>query len=311
MGNTLLSYGHRGRASYLDQAQIPALEAGALKAQQFGNDWYVNSASLATSNSGSGATPADAKTTLAAALALALSGDRIFIAPGHAETVTGAAWLTWSQSGVTVIGLGVGNTRPTFTWSATGSQIIISGSNNILSNIRCTSSVDECVLLFSVTGTGVVLDRVDFFETTSAQAIAFAAFSTGTDCAMQNCNHYQATAATAAQLWITATSNTRFRLSNNKMFLALQDGATCCVFRLVTSTNCLIENNTVKMTGYSANLLSVALALNTSTGMSCDNRYGATVSAVTSINDLPGFYHNEDYCCLTVDKNGIIDPVVP
>ena len=308
MASQLLSYGHRGRAPYLDQSQIPALNAGILKAQQFGKDWYVNSAASA---GGDGATPDSAKTTLAAALALCLAGDRVFIAPGHAETVSTAAWLTWSQSGVTVIGLGNGSNRPTFTFSATASQIIISGSNNVLSNVRVTSSIDEMVLMFSITGSFVTLDRVDHFETASAQTIAFAAFTTGTDCAIQNCNHYQATAAAAAQLWITATSNTRFRLSDNVMMLALQDGATCCVFRFVTCTNILVERNVVKMTGYTANLLSVALALNTTTGASNDNRYGADVAAVTTINDLPGVRHNECYCCLTVDKNGILDPVVP
>ena len=307
MANSLLAYGHRARSPYLGQDQIPSLNAGILKAQQFGNDWYVDSAATG----GDGATPAAAKTTLAGALALALSGDRIFIAPGHAETVSAAAYLTWSQSGITVIGLGNGSNRPTFTFSATASQIIISGSNNVLSNIRVTSSIDEVVLMFSITGSNVILDRVDHFETASAQTIAFAAFTTGTDCAVQNCNHYQATAAAAAQLWITATSNTRFRLSNNNLMLALQDGATCCVFRFVTCTNVLVERNTVKMTGYTANLLSVALALNTTTGMSNDNRYGADVALVTTINDLPGVRHNEDYCCLTVDKNGILDPVVP
>ena len=69
MAESLLSYGHRGSAQYLGQNQIPALEAGILKAQQFGKDWYVNSSSLATSNSGDGQTPASAKTTLAAAVA--------------------------------------------------------------------------------------------------------------------------------------------------------------------------------------------------------------------------------------------------
>ena len=307
MANQNLAYGHRARAPYLGQDQIPALNAGILKAQQFGNDWYVNSAAA---SGGDGATPSAAKTTLAGALALALSGDRIFIAPGHAETVSAAAYLTWSQSGITVIGLGNGSNRPTFTFSATASQIIISGSNNVLSNIRVTSSIDEVVLMFSITGSNVILDRVDHFETASAQTIAFAAFTTGTDCAIQNCNHYQATAAAAAQLWITATSNTRFRLSNNVLMLALQDGATCCVFRFVTCTNIMVEQNTVKMTGYTANLLSVALALNTTTGMSCHNNYGADVALVTTINDLPGVRHVEDYATLLVDKNGILDPVV-
>ena len=309
MANSLLAYGHRQRAAYLGQDQIPALEAGILKAQQFGNDWYVNSNSTATSNSGDGTTPASAKTTLAAALALALAGDRIFIAAGHAETVSTAAWLTWSQSGITVIGLGIGSNRPTFTFSATASQIIISGSNNILSNIRVTSSIDEMVLMFSVTGSNVTLDRVDHFETTSCQTIAFAAFTTGTDCAIQNCNHYQATAATATQIWITATSNTRFKLLNNNFYLALKDAAAGAVFFGVTSTNILIQGNNVKMTG-GTTLLSVFLSLNTTTGLVCYNNLAAAVTAVTTVNDMPGCYHAQNFCVILVDKSGILDPVV-
>lgn len=307
MANSLLAYGHRQRAAYLGQDQIPALEAGMLKAQQFGNDWYVNSAASA---GGDGATPASAKTTLAAALAIAQSGDRIFVAPGHAENITAAGGITWSQSGITVIGLGSGSLRPTFTWTTTASTIAISGNNNILSNVRCTVSVDEVVSLFNVTGNFVTLDRVDFFETSSVQAIQFAAFTTGTDCAVQNCRHYQATAAAAAQQWIAATSNTRFRLTNNVMMLALNDSATSCVFRFVTCTNILVEYNTVKMTGFSANLLSVTLALNTTTGLTCYNNYGADVAAVTTINDLPGCRHFQSLATLLVDKNGILDPVV-
>ena len=310
MANALLAYGHRGRAPYLDQAQIPALEAGMLKAQQFGQDWYVNSASSATSNSGSGATPSDAKTTLAAALALTAAGDRIFIAPGHTETIATAAGIALSQSGLTIIGLGNGSNRPTFTWSATASTWTIAGSNNVISNIRCTSSIDEMVVMFQVTGSNVILDRVDHFETTSAQTIAFATFATGTDCTVQNCQHYQATAAAATQIWITATSNTRFKLLGNIFMLALKDAAAGAVFFGVTSTNVLLQGNVAKMTGYSANLLSVFLSLNTTTGMVVYNSLGADVNAVTSINDMPGCRSVETYCTLLVDKSGILDPVV-
>ncbi len=305
-----LAYGHRARAPYLSQDQIPALEQGILKALQFGNDWYVNSNSLATSNSGDGATPSSAKTTLAGALALAVSGDRIFVAPGHAETISIASGITWSQSGITVIGLGNGLNRPTFTWSATASTFLISGSNNVLSNIVCKSSIDEMVLMFSVTGSNVVLDRVDHVETTSVQTIAFAAFTTGTDCVVQNCNHYQANAAAATQIWITATSNTRFKLLGNNFYLALKDAAAGAVFFGVTSTNILLQGNNVKLTGFSANLLSAFLSLNTTTGLVAYNNIGADVNAVTTINDMPGCRSFQNFCTLLVDKSGILDPVV-
>src|SRR3990167_1954161 len=308
MANALLSYGHRGRAPYLDQDQIPALNAGILKAQQFGKDWYVNSAADA---GGDGGTPASAKTTLAAALALALSGDRVFIAPGHTETISAAAGIALSQSGLTIIGLGNGSNRPTFTWSATDSTWTIAGSNNVLSNIICKSSIDEMVKMFAVTGSHVVLDRVDFVETTSAQTIAFATFATGTDCTVQNCNHYQATAAAAEQIWITATSNTRFKLLNNIFYLALKDDAQGAVFFGVTCTNILIKGNEIKMTGYSSALLSALLSLNTTTGNVCYNNIAADVALVTTVNDMPGCRSFQTLCCITVDKSGILDPVIP
>ena len=72
---------------------------------------------------GNGASPSGAYQTLGAALAVALVGDTILIAAGHTETVSSAAYIAWSQSGITVIGLGVGSARPTFTWSTTASTI--------------------------------------------------------------------------------------------------------------------------------------------------------------------------------------------
>lgn len=302
----LLQYGHRGRSPYLDQTEIPALQVGIMAAQQFGKDWYVNSAAAA---GGNGASPAGAVTTLVAALALAISGDRIFIAPGHTENIAAAGGITWATSGITVVGLGVAATRPTFTWTVVGATFVISGANNLLSNIRCLTSVDEMVSAFSITGNGNILDRVDVVETPAMQFIQFAAV-TGTDCIIQNCAHHQATAAAAAQLWITVTNATRFKLLNNQFFLALQDGATCCVFRGVTSTNILIKGNDVKMTGFAANLLSAFLALNTTTGVTAYNNIGADVAAVTTINDLPGCRHFQTLATLLVDKSGILDPVV-
>lgn len=304
---SLLKIGHRQRAPLLTDADIPMLDAGILLAQQFGRDWYVNSAASA---GGDGGSPASAKTTLAAALAVAVSGDRIYIAPGHAETISAAGGITWSTSGISVFGLGVGTNRPTFSWSATDATFLISGSNNILSNVLCLPSIDEVVLAFGVTGTNVILDRVDVRDVTSKQFIAFATFATGTDGVVSNCEHYQATAAAATQIWITATSNTRFKLLNNRFYLALKDAAAGAVFFGVTSTNILLKGNDVKLTGFSANLLSAFLSLNTTTGLVAYNNIGADVNAVTTINDMPGCRSMQNFCTLLVDKSGILDPVV-
>lgn len=121
----LLAYGHRARAPYLDQSVIPQLNAGILKAQQFGKDWYVNSAA---SSGGDGATPDSAKTTLQAAVDIALAGDRIFVAPGHAETVT-ATSIDLNTAGITIVHLGNGSNTAVYTFGAAAATITVSAAN--------------------------------------------------------------------------------------------------------------------------------------------------------------------------------------
>lgn len=303
----LLKYGHRQRAPYLTDADIPALNAGILLAQQFGKDWYVNSGAA---SGGNGASPDGAFTTLAAALAVAASGDRVYVAPGHAETLSSASAVTWSQSGITVIGLGVGASRPTFTWSTTDATFVMSGANNVLSNVRCVVSTDEVVSLFTVSGARNVLDRVDFIETTSKQALSFGTV-TGADNTIQNCRHVQATAAASAQSWIVLTGADRFQLLGNTFLLTLADQATSAVARVVTTAclNVVFANNLIKLTGYTANLVSAFISLNTTTGLVSSNYIGADVAANTTINDMPGCYSFQNLCTNAVDKSGILDPV--
>ena len=58
--------------------------------------------------------------TVAAALADAnvvdARGDVILVLPGHTESISSAGALTVSKSGVSIIGLGNGDARPTFTF---------------------------------------------------------------------------------------------------------------------------------------------------------------------------------------------------
>ena len=122
---SLLAYGHRQRAPYLSQDAIPDLMAGVLLAQQFGKDWYVNSAA---SSGGDGRTPDSAVTTLQSAVDKAAANDRIWVAPGHAETVT-ATSIALNKAGVTIVCLGNGTRKPTFTFSTAAATITVSASD--------------------------------------------------------------------------------------------------------------------------------------------------------------------------------------
>ena len=156
--------------------------------------YYVCSATGSSANAG---TTQDApKATIAQALALcaASRGDIIVVLPGHAETI-GASGLAWNVAGVTILGIGNGTNRPTLTFSTTDAKVTISANNVTVQNIRCVVSIDDVVQLFSVTGTNVTLDTVDFSETTSMQALNFLTTTAAGDyLTIRNCLHIQITA---------------------------------------------------------------------------------------------------------------------
>ena len=66
-------------------------------------------------------------------------GDIVFVKPGHAETISAAAGLVLNVAGVAIIGLGQGSTRPTLTFGATTSQVLVTANNVTISNFLHTA----------------------------------------------------------------------------------------------------------------------------------------------------------------------------
>lgn len=102
-----------------------------------------------------------AKGTLAGALAAATAakGDVIYLMPGHAETITNATGLILNVSGVTIIGLGFGNLRPTFTFTtANTANIPVTAANITLRNILFTGNFLSIASCFTATGTATPTD---------------------------------------------------------------------------------------------------------------------------------------------------------
>lgn len=113
-----------------------------------GNIWFVDSGA---SSGGNGLSPEGAFQTLAAAIsaATANNGDVIFLMEGHAETLATAAVIDNSKAGLTMIGLGNGGNRPTFTFTAAAATFAVGASNlwfeNILFVANFTNGVTEGV----------------------------------------------------------------------------------------------------------------------------------------------------------------------
>jgi hypothetical protein len=68
-------------------------------------------------------------------------GDIIFIKPGHAESVASATALNFSTAGVAIIGLGVGSSRPTFTFTTANTATIpVTAANMSIQNCIFTAN---------------------------------------------------------------------------------------------------------------------------------------------------------------------------
>lgn len=74
--------------------------------------------------------------TLDAGLAKCRSGmgDVVLVLPGHAENVSSADQMSSLVAGTKIIGLGHGNLRPTFTWSAAAATFLLDVANVSLEN---------------------------------------------------------------------------------------------------------------------------------------------------------------------------------
>ena len=283
---------------------------------------FVDSSHAAAANSlGGGQSPDKPFSTLAYVMTNASSltpalaaGDVIYLMPGHAEIIAGAAGIACATAGVKIIGLGWGAARPTFTFSATGSTWTITAASVYIKNIRVTSSVNELVSMFSVSAANVTLDAVDHVDAGAAkETIQFLVTTAdGDDLTIINCKHDQATLAASAQLWIALVGCLRPRVLNCSFQLQLSDNATSSVINMDTGVrNAELGHLVIHMTGYTANLLSAILAHANATGIHHDSRIAGNVAVVTTLNDFPGGFSTEVYCGVNVNKNGILDPVAP
>lgn len=74
----------------------------------------------------------------------ASNGDYIIVMPGHSETIGAAAGVDLDVAGITVIGLGRGSNRPTFTFAtAITADIDIDAANVTLVNLLFVNGIDN------------------------------------------------------------------------------------------------------------------------------------------------------------------------
>jgi hypothetical protein len=90
----------------------------------------------------------------------------ILIAPGHTETISAAAAITFDVAGVTVIGMGVGNSRPTITLdTATSTDINVTAADVQIHNVIFSMNYADIVEVFDLSAAGFVVNKCRFVDT--------------------------------------------------------------------------------------------------------------------------------------------------
>jgi hypothetical protein len=177
-------------------------------------------------------------TTLAAAetAATASRGDTIFIAEGYTETIVGAAGHALSKAGLSIVGLGNGSLRPTFTFTtSTAASFDITGANEYLKNLIFTCGIDAQLAMLNVTTADVTFDGCEF-------------------------NTNSGTVGTVAGI-LTAATATRLKVVNSRFLGPAVNAGTTTTAQIKheVGVDYLIENNyfTGKMTQAIVNVATV------------------------------------------------------
>jgi hypothetical protein len=127
-----------------------------------GNVFFVDSGHTSASDGNLMDAPDAPGATIDAAMAkcTANNGDIIFVMPGHAEDIA-ATDITMDVAGVWVRGLGWGASRPTLTFTATGSTIAMSADSTRISNLRLVPGIAAVVAAVTMTGDDLIVENCE------------------------------------------------------------------------------------------------------------------------------------------------------
>ena len=127
-----------------------------------GKVWYVDSVNGSDGNLGDD--PNFPKATLDSAVTAAVAnrGDVIVLMPNHAQHIANATTFQLDKAGLTVIGLGDGRNRPTFSFTNTAGSVELDSADCRISNIVFVADVSAVVVGVNVDNSDVTIDNCEF-----------------------------------------------------------------------------------------------------------------------------------------------------
>lgn len=194
-------------------------------------------------------------------------GDVIYVMPGYTQTMSAADAVDIDVAGVKVIGLGVGNTRPKFTYDNSAGEFVIGAANVSIENLWFVPSVTGITHAVDVeaTFTGAKIISCEFSGAETPGTDEFnAAITVGTtanDGVIQGC-FFDAGLAGAVYAISLATPGNWQILDN----VIIGDYSTACIGTITgAGVNCHMYRNTV-VNGHAGALNTVAVFTQSAAG---------------------------------------------
>ena len=284
------------------------------KSRTTGNTFFVDSGGADTSDADGrdGRNPAKPFATLDFAIGTctANNGDLIVVMPGHAETIATGTALAPDVAGVTIVGLGKGSFRPTFTMSAVASSIVLSAANVSLENFLFLIEHDVTIAI-EYTAADCSVINCEFRNRVAATARQFVnaidiGGASGNDCdraVVRGCKFTAPAIGSASCVLISAVTE-GIVIEGCWCF---GDFADACIQSAVIHTNCMVRNNVLKNTNSAEHALQFDT---TSTGFLIENYYATDIAGAVGSVDMGACNSFECYATDAVDVSGLLAPVV-
>lgn len=146
---------------------IPIYGAQTNSAPLVGPVYFVDTVNGVDAGPGTG--PSNPWQTLTYALQQASAGSTIFLMAGSTFTVSNASAYAVSTAGISIVGMGTGSTRPTFTLdTATTATIAVSAANVTFRNCIFTANFADIVSFFTLTTAANFTLDGNYFKATGA-----------------------------------------------------------------------------------------------------------------------------------------------
>ncbi len=150
-----------------------------------GNRFYVDSGSTTGgTTAGFGQSPDRPFTTLDSAIAncAANNGDIIYVMPGHAETLIADSHVDIDVAGISVIGLGRGADRPTFTFTTdAGADFKLAAASTHIENLLFVAGIDALTGPIEVTGADCSVVNCELRDATNFETVDWLLVAAGAD----------------------------------------------------------------------------------------------------------------------------------